>query len=102
MRAKRIVFEAPAQAQLDRWARDDASRAERLRRIVIHKLSIDGDADASTGPAFGRVQSLLTTPVVGNGEYLRVLWEIVGDEARVWALSIEVETGLDDIEDPPD
>lgn len=101
MRPKRIVFEAPAQAQLDKWARDDNERSLRLQRIVIHKLTIDGDADAATGPRFGRVRSLLSTPTIGDNQYLRILWEPIGDEARVWALAVVDEFDLDD-EDPPE
>lgn len=101
MRPRRVLFAPPAQAQLDRWARDNLDRAHRLRRIVVQKLTIDGDSDAATGPTFGRVRSLLTTPVIGNGEYLRVLWEIVGEEAHVWALSIAVDRDLDEDDEAP-
>lgn len=101
MPPKRVIFEPPALAQLDRWTRDDEFRTQRLRRIVVQKLLVDGDADASTGPSFGRVHSLLTTPTIGNGEYLRILWEQVGDEAHVWALSVELEDELNDSEEPP-
>jgi hypothetical protein len=102
MRPSSVVFQAPASAQLERWAGQDPNRAERLRRIAIHKLKHDGDLDAVTGPRFGRVHSLLSTPTIGNGEYMRILWEIVGDAAHIWALSVERDALDGDDDSPPD
>lgn len=68
--------------------------------MVTHKLLIDGDADALTGPSFGRVRSLVSAPTIGNGQRLRILWELAGEEAIVWALALVDDFDADEDEEP--